>query len=481
MVEARLNQPSFLTGLSARLLVLTWIFTMLAEFMIYAPSVARHRTDFLERQIDKAQQASLVAEAADGVVDDAIINEALIQAGARAIALRKLNQSVLTMDADLPDRIDKTILIGNYDVLGWITDAFETMAQTENRVLRVLGNSTVNPHMKVEVVMNEAPMRQSMYEYSERIFGLSALISFAVATWVYIGLQFLMVLPIRRITESMVQFRDDPENEETNVEVTDRYDELGVAQRELANMQSQIRAALKQQMRLAALGTAMTKVNHDLRNTLATAMLVADRLAVSEDPDVRMVTPRLLNAMDQAVNLCSQTLEFAREHKVRVIKQPLFVSDVVDETDAGLQPIIPLDPGEERFRVMFDGLEDPEIEADRDQLARVVGNLSRNARDAGANGVQVTVHQVGPNVQIDVADDGPGMPEKARKNLFKPFAGSARKGGTGLGLVIAKDIVEAHGGTLNLTRTGPEGTLFRIEIPLHDPPQDQPETQEAAE
>ena len=66
---------------------------------------------------------------------------------------------------------------------------------------------------------------------------------------------------------------------------------------------------------------------------------------------------------------------------------------------------------------------------------------------------------------IDVADDGPGLPEKAREHLFQPFAGSAREGGTGLGLVIAREVVHAHGGEIELARTGDDGTVFRLRFP----------------
>src|SRR3546814_13881629 len=78
-------------------------------------------------------------------------------------------------------------------------------------------------------------------------------------------------------------------------------------------MQQGLRAALLKKTRLAALGTAVTKVNHDLRNILATASLISDRLAKSGDPAVRSMAPALVNAIDRALHLCAQALQFTRE------------------------------------------------------------------------------------------------------------------------------------------------------------------------
>src|SRR3546814_12822229 len=79
------------------------------------------------------------------------------------------------------------------------------------------------------------------------------------------------------------------------------------------------------------------------------------------------------------------------------------------------------------------------IEADREQLYRVFFNLAHNALEAGARELHLAARPVRDFLVIDVEDDGPGMPEEAKSNIFKPFAGSAREGGTGLGLANAPD------------------------------------------
>src|SRR3546814_11766643 len=81
----------------------------------------------------------------------------------------------------------------------------------------------------------------------------------------------------------------------------------------MAAMKEGLRSALRQRTRLAALGTAVNKISHDLRNMLATATLISDRLAMSQDPEVQRITPTLVRAIDRAAALCSATLNFTRE------------------------------------------------------------------------------------------------------------------------------------------------------------------------
>ena len=107
-----------------------------------------------------------------------------------------------------------------------------------------------------------------------------------------------------------------------------------------------------------------------------------------------------------------------------------------------------------------------DIDADRDQFFRVLVNLGRNAVEAGARRVRVgALAAASGDMSIELSDDGPGLPAKARDKLFQPFAGSARPGGTGLGLAIARELVRSHGGELSLAATSPAGTVFRIDLP----------------
>ena len=238
-----------------------------------------------------------------------------------------------------------------------------------------------------------------------------------------------------------------------------RKDEIGVAERELAVLQRTVRQALGQRARLAALGTAVTKINHDLRNILATARLVTDGLAASAAPEVSRVAPRLLDAIDRAVALCTRTLDFSREGAPPLAPCRFPLASLIDEVapDLGLS--------EEGMGIECAIPPDLMIEADRDQLYRVLLNLARNAVEAGAHRLRFAAARENGAIVIDVSDDGPGLPPKAQDNLFRPFFGSARPGGSGLGLAIARELTRAHGGELTLVSTTGSGTVFRLNLP----------------
>ena len=126
--------------------------------------------------------------------------------------------------------------------------------------------------------------------------------------------------------------------------------------------------------------------------------------------------------------------------------------------------------GRTLLRVIPDDLVDTAIEADADaaQLFRILLNVLRNASEALAETggtVTVTAARDGTATQIDIADNGTGIPEKIRERLFQPFAGTTRVGGSGLGLAIARDLARAHGGDVTLVKSDERGTQFRVTIP----------------
>jgi signal transduction histidine kinase len=240
-----------------------------------------------------------------------------------------------------------------------------------------------------------------------------------------------------------------------------RSDEIGVAEHELAVMQGTVRQALRQRARLAALGTAVTKINHDLRGILSTARLVSDGLADSAAPEVRRVAPTLLAAIDRAVALCTRTLDFTRDTPPPLVRERFAAAALVDDVAQAVA-----DPSHRPdSRLRNDVPPDLAVEADRDELYRVLFNVCRNAFEAGAQHVTVVGHQADGEVAIEIADDGPGLPPKARDNLFQPFTGSARLGGTGLGLAIARELMRAHGGDITLLDSTAKGTIFRLVLP----------------
>jgi signal transduction histidine kinase len=448
-----------LKSLSARLLILTVFFVMVGEILIFVPSVARFRMTYFENRLSAGYLATLAAEASPGgQLDRGLTDRLLARVGGLGVALHRADGSLLRLDSAAPPRADFTIDLGRPNILLAIRGSFRTLLGDGDRVLRVLGPEA-NGRETVEVLLAEAPLRAELWDFGIRILELSMVLSLITAALVYLSLQWLMVRPMQRITANMIEFRNDPEDAHRLVAASRRRDEIGVAERELAVLQKTVREALGQRARLAALGTAVTKINHDLRNILATARLVTDGLSASAAPEVRRIAPRLMDAIDRAVGLCTQTLDFSREGTPPLALSRFALARLIDEIGPGLavaEDVLAIECGIPSRLV---------IEADRDQLYRVFLNLARNAVEAGAHRLRFASAQEGATVAIEIADDGPGLPPKARENLFRPFFGSARPGGSGLGLAIARELVRAHGGELILVSTDGTGTLFRLSLP----------------
>lgn len=461
-MTTRPHMPHLLQSLSARLLALTVVFVMLSEVLIFAPSAGRFRLGFLQERSDAGYTAILALMATpDNMVSDELERELLNQAQAYVIALRRPDNVKLMLGGDMPPPVDASFDLRERGFFMLIGDAFDTLFQSRNRVLRIVAPSPRHPQAIVEIVIDETPMRAALIDYSYRILALSIVISLVTAAFVYLSLQWLLVRPMRRLTESMMAFRENPEDLSSPLPATTRTDELGVAQHELADMQAKLRAALQQKTRLAALGTAVTKINHDLRNILSTAQLVADRLAGSDNPEVKRVTPTLLAAIDRAIDLCSKTLTFAREGPPELNRQRFPLRNLVEEVGAALPAQV---NGQQVWSTDIAG--EIEVAADRDQLFRVFNNLGQNALQAGATRVAVSARRADGHLLIEVADNGPGLPPRARENLFQPFAASARPGSSGLGLAIARDLMHAHGGDIRLARSDGAGTVFELDLPV---------------
>ena len=465
MTETLIRPPKLRQSLSAKLLALTILFVMVAEVLIYTPSIARFRLVYLEEHISAAHIAALALEATPThMVSPQLEMELLQHAEAYSVVLDMRGQMrMLIMHGDMPPVVDANFDLRHGGFASLIADALVTLAQTDNRVIRVVAPSPKNPDILVEVVLDEAPMRRAMYAYSWRILSLSIVISLITVGLLYFSLQWLLVRPMRRITESMETFRTNPEDAGSVIAPSARRDEIGVAQRELARMQTDLRAALRERMRLAALGAAVAKITHDLRNMLATAQLVSDRLADSKDPTVKRLAPTLMAAVDRAIALCLNAMRFAKEESPAPERTRFPLRALVDDVGAALAP--QAKPGSEWANEVAEGLA---IDADRDQMFRVLFNLGRNAYEAGASGVAISARYIGGEVQVEVADNGQGIAPAAREKLFQAFAGTAKAGGTGLGLAISRDLIKAHGGDIRLVESRPGSTRFRLTLPARE-------------
>src|SRR6266478_323402 len=216
-------------GLSAKLLVLTLSFVMIAEVLIYVPSVANFRLNWLNDRLSAAYTAALVFETApSGEVPEAVARQILDSVRARAVALKMGQHRRLLAAGDMQRAVTHEIDMRDMSWHRAIIEAFDTLFSTDADVMRVVGPAPMGGEF-VEIVLDEAPLRQAMVDFSVRILILSLIISAITATLVYLALHWLLVRPMRRMTANMVAFRADPENPARIMAASERSDEIGRA------------------------------------------------------------------------------------------------------------------------------------------------------------------------------------------------------------------------------------------------------------
>lgn len=453
-----------LKTLPGQLLILTILFVMLAEVLIFVPSIGRYRLDYLRERISAGYLAGLALEAAsENAVSEELRDELLHSADVFSVTMRRDDRKLLVLMGDEMHKAEAEYFIEEVPTLDAVLHAIRVLT-SKPRIIMVKGTPRYAEE-NVDVVLDEAPLKAEMIDYGLRILGLSIVISVFSAALVYIALYFLMVRPMQRITQNMMEFRENPEDAARVIVPRRGSNEIAVAENSLAAMQGDVRDALKQQARLAALGQAVAKINHDLRNILASAQLVSDRLVESEDPGVQRLAPKLVRSIDRAIALATNTLKFGRADESEPEKKRIMLKPMTADLEGALGL------GEDDSIVLnADMPDDVTVYADPDQLFRIMLNLTRNAAqalEACEDGGAITIHPdvVNDVVRIDVTDTGPGLPEVARNHLFEAFVGSARAGGTGLGLAISRELARAQGGDLELVDSGPDGTTFRITLP----------------
>ncbi|WP_407943708.1 sensor histidine kinase [Martelella alba] len=462
--------PGLLAGLSGKILVLTVAIIMLAAVIVFVPSVAGMRLRYLEDRLASAAGAVTVIDGLQPLtLPRALQDETLMATGTKAIVLRKDGMSQLLAMADMPPSVDRQYDLADVGPFEAVLDAFDELLFGGDRTIRFFG-PVGDSDAIIELVTSDAGLRTALLHYARNVFLLSVLLASVTAMLIYFRLNVLLVRPLRQLVANMQTFSEQPEASESVFRPQETQDELGVAGQHLAEMQSDLQKTLKQQKRLAELGLAVSKINHDMRNILSSAQLMSDRLADADDPVVKRIAPKLLRAIDRAAGYSRAVLAYGQaseaEPKRSALRLRLLVEDVYGYLDIGS------DAGIDWINQVPDELE---VDADPDQLFRVIFNLCRNAIEALRQQVAdepealcclvVAAQRNGTVVALTVDDTGPGMPAKARENLFAAFRGSARSGGTGLGLAIAREIVLAHGGTIALVEKAGQGTLFRVEIP----------------
>ncbi|MEX0643980.1 MAG: HAMP domain-containing sensor histidine kinase [Parvularculaceae bacterium] len=461
-------------SLSAKLLLLTVLFVLLAEVLVLIPSVSHERINWLTQRIEAAYLVGLALEGPDEeMIDPNLVGQLFATANILGVTVERDDASMLIYAPDVgQDNVPPMhyIDLREGNVISTIGDAWATVFSRGDDMVRVIGEPTYAQGAPVGIIIAQRALRSDLRSYALNILGISLVISTLTAGLVYFTLDLMIVRPVRRLTMNMAQFHDNPEDPRNIVTPSQRLDEIGVAERSLSDLEQSIHGLLSQRRRLAALGAGVSKISHDLRNILASAQLMSDRLAKSDDPRVRKLSPRLIQSLDRAISLSRDTLNYSRMEPATLVKSRFPLRELVEEVFSDTAT-----PG---ISLLNDAPADIHIIADRNQFYRALSNLVRNAIDAHApaleggeenpqNARKVVVRTRAEDslVAVDVIDNGPGVPHEAQAHLFEPFRGSSKPGGSGLGIAIAYEILRAHGGSLALTESTSNGAIFTLTIP----------------
>ncbi len=464
------QDPPWRPGLSTRILILTVLFVLFAETLIFLPSLANRQVGWLNERVEMAQTAVLALEAApERMVSDQLSRRLLENAQIVAVAAGSDmgRESILSPAMEVSGDVAMLDLreLGTLPPIG---TTVSILFDPDIEFIRVIEAPKFQGDF-IEVLVETRELRSDLRTYANRILWLSLFISAFVGGLIYLSLVFLVVRPIRRITRSLERFRDDPRDWKSRIIPSRRFDEIGRAENTLADMEAAVKRALRERERLAQLGEAMAKINHDLRNSLTAAQIVSDGLSMSDDPRVKRAAPRLERAIERATTLAEETLKFGRSEQAEPNMGEHNLHDLAEE--AAFEALAGMDG------VMWINDLDPHLKAmvDADHCHRIFVNLIRNAGQALAaartademgriairrNGAEDALH-------LHLMDDGPGIPERVQERLFKPFSAANSRGGSGLGLAIARELAQGMGGDLRLLQTSDEGTVFELILMTH--------------
>jgi signal transduction histidine kinase len=459
-------------GLSARLLTLTILFVAGGGALAFPPALASFERQWLLERVRGAETVSRFADIAQSSVNGPQREQLLRGAGVEWVAVQTKDEGLhLVLQGKRRPETPYFVDLRDGAPAAWLAAPLQTLFGGSGRSVRVRAEPRFIPGEFIEVVAPDAELKRELISYLWRMVIIVALVASLAGLLVYLSLNFFLVRPMQRITYAMERFRADPEDAEARVQSSGRRDEIGRAETELDLMQADLRTALNARARLAALGEAVAKINHDLKNMLTSAQIASERLAALKDPKVSQALPRLERALDRAVKLASGVLAYGKTTEAapepRAVKLAAAIAAAAEEARLA-----------ENGVGLRNGVAAAEqVYADPDQLHRILANVLRNAREAiehqegrKAKGrIVVSLTRTPDAALVRLSDNGPGVPERVRERLFQPFAGSGRPDSTGLGLAIARELAQAHGGDLILADSGPHGSAFELRLPAAPP------------
>ncbi len=476
-----MSENFFIRSLSGKLLLITFAFVMVAEALIFIPSAAMFRQNWLE---ERAQAAGLLTLAIEGVPNfeggDMLSHRFMQDTGVTMIRQKRMGRNHLVLG--VPPVGTKIIIddLRHKRRLPLFRKTFRDFFSDGQASIRILAAPTVADAELLEIIVPQSALKSALIDYSKRVLLWSLALSALTGLFIYMALNRLIVRPLGRLAKALKHFRADPRKRTGDIIASKRADEIGQLEREFVDMKSGVRHAFVQQERLATLGMAMAKINHDLRNVLTSAGLISDRLTMEKDARIKAMGERLVRAVERGIKLCAATLSFSQSVEEKPEARPLRIATLIGEA-AG-------DVMSEEGHVQFKNQVDHKINvmADPEMTYRIFHNLFRNAVQAMQNispakhsantpantpakppaTLTVSSEIMDDKICIFVRDSGTGIPKPALENLFKAFTSAGREGGTGLGLTISRELARAQNGNLKLESSDENGTVFALTLPL---------------
>ena len=468
--EPPAQRSPFFAGLRGRLLILTAVFVLFAELLIYPVLAGIYRNNWLDQRAQAAQIAALAVEAApDGRVSDELSRQLLAQAQVVSVAVQgeDFRELVLSPSMDIRGGL-VTVDLRRQDGLPGIAGAFGHMFAPDGRFLRIVLTPKMTTDAEMEVIVPESALKAGLIGFSRTLLIVSLIISAVAGALVYFAIYRLAVKPMQGLTKAIVRFAREPEGADVEfIAAPGAAEEMRRANFALQAMQRTVSAAFRQRKRLADLGEAVAKINHDLRNSLSAAQIVSESLSQSEDPRVKRAAPRLERALERAIGLAEATLRYGRAEPARPNVQAVNIIPAIEEASAeGLA-------GWPDIEWSLDAPNALSAAADADHVHRIVVNLVRNAARAIAEQparpapgkISARAFRENGSVVVEIADNGPGIPPTMMTRLFQPFSGSASRDGAGLGLAIARELARGMNGDLELVGSSSGGAAFSLRVP----------------
>ncbi len=460
-------------GLAGRVLAVTVSFVLLAMGLFYVTRLSSYRETWLHNKIASAQTALQAFDAAGPVsLPQDLSRRILNSVGLSSIAIETpAGRRELVLPGATPATAE-VVSADDSTFFDGIAATFRALFTPRGTMVKV-GSSSPPDEAKIEVTLDETPLIEALWRVSHNFLNISLTIAAVVTCVLWAALWSMVLRPVRRLTSNIIAFGENPQDESRVIAPSGWRNEIGRAELALAVMQRSLAHELGQRKRLAELGMAVARINHDLRNMLSAAQLISDRLATIPDPLAQRLAPRLVATLDRAIQFCQATLTYGAARELPPFRRRFDLRELVRQVVEAAQA-----EGGEAIDYDVDIPPRFDLYADPDHIQRVLENLSRNAaqalmakgaEDGRPKAIRFAVIRTDGLALIEISDTGPGFPADQADRIFEPFHTSTSQAGAGLGLAIAADLVTRNGGAITLAPTKADdfycGARFLIKLP----------------